>query len=739
MGASVSPRDRVPRREGGALVGSDDGDVPHVWVEVFEQADGPPATADDDEALLVLAGRVDHACVEVVDHGLCDLEILLPPADRVQRERVERDAVGVRVVVGGRVVGPQAGEGEAERADDDKGGREEDGPVGVGAVERPLLVGWWWDGSTGGRGGSRACCGAEREATRRRGCERAAQRCARAQHGVAGEHGESLGAQWLTRGTAVETGETRRGGGAREEQTAVTLTRLDGVRIAEIHTHPWTALSAHSLDKHGPLTEDPHRPLGRRRLCHRRSALPPSLSLFSAEVGDTMALAHSCTTDPQHLPAIAHNQDTLQLVALYSRSLKSATSLLDAARRLPSLASSADSISLYSDDHPDPQSHSLDALLDRTDIDAVALCLPIPAQPAIIRRCLSANKHVLSEKPLAPSLAEARALVQEYERDHAPRGVHWLVAEQFPYAPAWEKARDLVRQGKLGTLVGFDARVFIQPTLKAGATNWRRVPDYQGGCVLPSLPRCDLASFPFSFPSLTHRAIPQLPPRRRRPLLCRPAPRPLGLGLALDVLPDRVDGPQRARDPAGPRPPAGRHAALPRLDVGPSPVRDPHALVRDPAALERQGVHLHRDRWCPLRRPRRGPTHRPPDARLARARGRAQRGAAPAPEGRDRAPRADGRRARVCRVRGRDPRGRARLGGRGGVGGEGAERAEGGHEGLGGGRGGAEEWREGRRQGRAEGVGRRRVVGGQVGRRGVSSAASVVTRKGKKARMRARE
>lgn len=257
--------------------------------------------------------------------------------------------------------------------------------------------------------------------------------------------------------------------------------------------------------------------------------VPRSLSLSSSSSPKwglglrEQALTQCAHPDQQHLPAIAHNTDTLDLVALYSRSLSSAQQLQLEAARFHSLADTVPQLDLYSDDHP--QHHSLATLLARDDLDAVAVCLPIPHQPAVLLECLRARKHVLSEKPIAPTLDRALELVHEYERDHAPNGVHWLVAEQFPHAAAWEKARQLVRDGKLGRLVGFDADVFIQPSLKAGATNWRRVPDYQGGCVpLPSslaflpLPRAD--------PHAPSRA--QLPPRRRRSLFCRPATRSVG-------------------------------------------------------------------------------------------------------------------------------------------------------------------------------------------------------------------
>jgi len=71
----------------------------------------------------------------------------------------------------------------------------------------------------------------------------------------------------------------------------------------------------------------------------------------------------------------------------------------------------------------------LDAVLANKDIDAVILVLPITAQPDIIRRAWKAGKHVLSEKPLGRDIAEAKALVDEYEKEYKPKGLVWRVAE----------------------------------------------------------------------------------------------------------------------------------------------------------------------------------------------------------------------------------------------------------------------------------------------------------------------
>jgi predicted dehydrogenase len=72
---------------------------------------------------------------------------------------------------------------------------------------------------------------------------------------------------------------------------------------------------------------------------------------------------------------------------------------------------------------------ALETILADKDIDAVVLVLPITTQPDVIRRAWRAGKHVLSEKPLGRDVAEARALIAEYEAEWKPKGLIWRVAE----------------------------------------------------------------------------------------------------------------------------------------------------------------------------------------------------------------------------------------------------------------------------------------------------------------------
>ncbi|GAA5967684.1 hypothetical protein JCM11641_005735 [Rhodosporidiobolus odoratus] len=178
-----------------------------------------------------------------------------------------------------------------------------------------------------------------------------------------------------------------------------------------------------------------------------------------------------------HLPAIAATE-TIHLAAVYSRSLLSANSFIQATQKH---ASTSHDITVYSDD---PSTEKLDALLARSDIQTVVLALPITSQPAVIERAWRAGKNVISEKPVAPSIEEAKGLLGLFEKEFKPKGILWIVAEQMPYIPSFAKARNFIRNGKIGQLRSFHAEVHIQPSVEAAKTGWRAVPDYQGGFLL---------------------------------------------------------------------------------------------------------------------------------------------------------------------------------------------------------------------------------------------------------------
>ena len=94
---------------------------------------------------------------------------------------------------------------------------------------------------------------------------------------------------------------------------------------------------------------------------------------------------------------------------------------------------------------------------DLTDVldavDAVLVATPPGSHAAIAQQALEAGRHVLVEKPLTTSVADAQLLVDTA----ADRGVQLMVGHTFEYNPAVWKLRDLVRSGALGRVLYVDA------------------------------------------------------------------------------------------------------------------------------------------------------------------------------------------------------------------------------------------------------------------------------------------
>ncbi|EGO54186.1 hypothetical protein NEUTE1DRAFT_131795 [Neurospora tetrasperma FGSC 2508] len=183
----------------------------------------------------------------------------------------------------------------------------------------------------------------------------------------------------------------------------------------------------------------------------------------------------------QHLPAI-ESVPSLSLKAIYSRSESSANTLASAA---------SSPVDVYYDVPTGsgeanvwPEEKTLDALLARTDIDAVVIALPILAQPAVIEKALKAGKHVLSEKPVAKDVEEAKRLVGFYEALDNKKPL-WAVAENFRYTPSLLKAAEKVKEigGKLTTF-RLNMNGWVEEGNKYFKTEWRKVPSYQGGFLL---------------------------------------------------------------------------------------------------------------------------------------------------------------------------------------------------------------------------------------------------------------
>ncbi len=91
------------------------------------------------------------------------------------------------------------------------------------------------------------------------------------------------------------------------------------------------------------------------------------------------------------------------------------------------------------------------ALVKRDDVQLVDVCTPGDLHAEIAIAALEAGKHVLCEKPLANTLAEAEAMAAAAARA-ASRGVRSMTGFNYRRVPAVALARKLVADGRIGRI-----------------------------------------------------------------------------------------------------------------------------------------------------------------------------------------------------------------------------------------------------------------------------------------------
>jgi predicted dehydrogenase len=120
---------------------------------------------------------------------------------------------------------------------------------------------------------------------------------------------------------------------------------------------------------------------------------------------------------------------------------------------------------------------SYEELLADPEIDAVYNPLPNHLHVQWTIRAAEAGKHVLCEKPIALTVAEARRLIDVRDRT----GVQIQEAFMVRTHPQWIEARELVRNGRIGTLrsmLGHFSYFNDDPA------NIRNVPEFGGGGLM---------------------------------------------------------------------------------------------------------------------------------------------------------------------------------------------------------------------------------------------------------------
>ena len=92
-------------------------------------------------------------------------------------------------------------------------------------------------------------------------------------------------------------------------------------------------------------------------------------------------------------------------------------------------------------------------LIASSDVDAVVIATPLSTHQSLATEAIGHGKHVLVEKPLAPSRRDAEALAELADK----RGVCLMVDHTFVYTGAVRKIRSLIDTGDLGQLLYLDS------------------------------------------------------------------------------------------------------------------------------------------------------------------------------------------------------------------------------------------------------------------------------------------
>ena len=123
----------------------------------------------------------------------------------------------------------------------------------------------------------------------------------------------------------------------------------------------------------------------------------------------------------------------------------------------------------------------VDALLERSDIQIVSICLPTRLHLEVAERAVAAGKHIIVEKPLELSLERADRLLQ------AARAQNVQVTAIFNrrFIPALQAAKRAVDEGLLGDLLVADMYYKSFRTQEYyDDSGWRGTWEVEGGAAL---------------------------------------------------------------------------------------------------------------------------------------------------------------------------------------------------------------------------------------------------------------
>ncbi len=119
---------------------------------------------------------------------------------------------------------------------------------------------------------------------------------------------------------------------------------------------------------------------------------------------------------------------------------------------------------------------SVDDLLQDPSIEVVHNCTPNCLHHEISGKIIAAGKHVISEKPLAMTTAESRALVDAAKK----KGVVHAIDFNYRYYPLVQQARSMVKRGDVGDLFHINGSYTQDWLYLPTDWSWRLEPEVSG-------------------------------------------------------------------------------------------------------------------------------------------------------------------------------------------------------------------------------------------------------------------
>ncbi|MDR0424176.1 MAG: Gfo/Idh/MocA family oxidoreductase, partial [Clostridiales Family XIII bacterium] len=120
-------------------------------------------------------------------------------------------------------------------------------------------------------------------------------------------------------------------------------------------------------------------------------------------------------------------------------------------------------------------------MLRQTELDAVAICTESGSHAEIAVDCLERGLHVLVEKPLALSMADADRMIGLAAR----KGLRLGVCHQNRFNPAIQKLRRAVDDGRFGRIVNGTARILWNRNMEYySQAPWRGTWKHDGGTLM---------------------------------------------------------------------------------------------------------------------------------------------------------------------------------------------------------------------------------------------------------------